>query len=196
LSDPAVTISGKKVMHAFFKWTGISVSVVVSALGIYLLAIQLTGNFAVVVPGELYRSNQPTSARLQDYATRYEIRTVVNLRGRDDGAGWYREEAAAARRLGIELIDFPMQADRRIDAKTATELAAILRDAPRPILIHCRSGADRTGLASVIYLSRVARADEETAERQLSLRYGHIAIPFLSATYAMDESWEDFERTF
>jgi protein tyrosine/serine phosphatase len=191
-----VTISGKKVMHAFFKWTGISVSVVVSALGIYLLAIQLTGNFAVVVPGELYRSNQPTSARLQDYAIRYEIRTVVNLRGHDDKAGWYREEAAAARRLGIELIDFPMQADRRIDAKTATELAAILRDAPRPILIHCRSGADRTGLASVIYLSRVARADEETAERQLSLRYGHIAIPFLSPTYAMDESWEDFERTF
>lgn len=183
-------------MHAFFKWAGISVSVVVSALGIYLLAIQLTGNFAVVVPGELYRSNQPTSARLQDYAIRYEIRTVVNLRGRDDRAGWYREEAAAARRLGIELIDFPMQADRRIDAKTATELAAILRDAPRPILIHCRSGADRTGLASVIYLSRVARADEETAERQLSLRYGHIAIPFLSPTYAMDESWEDFERTF
>ena len=69
----------------------------------------------------------------------------------------------------------------------------LCHDAPRPILIHCRSGADRTGLASVVYLARVAHADEETAERQLSIRYGHFAVPFFSSAYAMDESWEDME---
>ncbi len=70
---------------------------------------------------------------------------------------------------------------------------AILKDAKHPILIHCRSGADRTGLASVIYLAKVAKVDEEVAERQLSVRYGHIGIPLLSPTYAMDESWEALE---
>lgn len=163
------------------------------AAGAYFATLQLTGNFAVVVPGEVYRSNQPSAADIAAYAARYGIRTIVNLRGRDEKAAWYRNEAAAAGRLGLALIDFPMQADRRLDVKAAARLAAILRDAPRPILIHCRSGADRTGLASVIYLARVAKVDEETAERQLSVRYGHIGIPFLSAAYAMDESWEAIE---
>jgi hypothetical protein len=38
--------------------------------------------------------------------------------------------------------------------------------------------------------------DEETAEEQLSLRFGHIAIPYLSSAYAMDENWENLEKTF
>ena len=163
-------------------------------LGIYLVAIQLTGNFAAVVPGEVYRSNQPTPADIAAYAAYYNIRTIVNLRGRNERAAWYRNERAAARRLGLTLIDFPMQADERLDPGAADELARLLRDAPRPILIHCRSGADRTGLASVIYLARIARVGEEIAERQLSLRYGHIGIPFLSPAYAMDESWEELEE--
>lgn len=181
-------------MKRFLKRVALTTGAAGVALGIYLLAIQLTGNFATVVPGEVYRSNQPTPADIAAYAARYKIRTIVNLRGPSARAAWYRDEVAAARRLGLTLIDFPMQVDRRLDPKAADELAALLRDAPRPILIHCRSGADRTGLASVIYLARVARVDEETAERQLSLRYGHIGIPFLSPAYAMDESWEELEE--
>lgn len=180
-------------MKAILKWPGLVLGVLAAGLGIYLAAIQMTGNFAVVVPGEVYRSNQPSPADIAAYADRYKIRTIVNLRGRDDRAGWYRQEAAAAARHGVTLIDFPMHADRRLDAEAADKLVATLRDAPRPLLIHCRSGADRTGLASVIYLARIADLDEETAERQLSVRYGHIGIPYLSPTYAMDESWEDME---
>ncbi|MCJ8025996.1 dual specificity protein phosphatase family protein [Shinella yambaruensis] len=181
-------------MKRFLKWVALACGAAGTALGIYLVAIQLTGNFAAVVPGEVYRSNQPTPGEIATYAARYRIRTIVNLRGRNERAAWYRNEVAAARSLGLTLIDFPMQADQRLDPKAADELAALLRDAPRPILIHCRSGADRTGLASVIYLARIARVDEETAERQLSIRYGHIGVPFLSPTYAMDESWEELEE--
>lgn len=78
----------------------------------------------------------------------------------------------------------------------ARQLATLLRDAPKPLLIHCRSGSDRTGLASAIYLNQVANIDQETAERQLSLRFGHIGIPLVSPTYAMDESWERLEKSF
>lgn len=180
-------------MKTILKWPGLVLGILTAGLGIYLAAIQMTGNFAVVVPGEVYRSNQPSPAQIEAYAGRYGIRTIINLRGRDETAAWYRQEAATAARLGLNLVDFPMQADRRLDARAADELVALLRDAPRPLLIHCRSGADRTGLASVIYLARIANVDEETAEAQLSVRYGHIGIPLLSPTYAMDESWEDME---
>lgn len=182
-------------MGGLLKWPGVSLITVVGSLAVYLVGIQMAGNFAAVVPGEVYRSNQPAAADIEAYASRYEICTIVNLRGRDDGAVWYREEAAAAAPLGLTLVGFPMQADRRLDVQGAAALVAILRDAPPPILIHCRSGADRTGLASVIYLARIARVDEETAERQLSLRFGHIGIPYLSPAYAMDESWEELEAT-
>ncbi len=181
-------------MNRHLKRAGLFLGTAAAALGLYLTFIQLTGNFATVVPGEVYRSNQPTSADITTYAARYNIRTIINLRGRHETARWYKDEAAAATSLGLNLIDFPLQADRRLDSATAAKLLTVLRDAPRPILIHCRSGADRTGLASVIYLARIAKIDEETAERQLSLRYGHIGVPFLSPTYAMDESWEDLER--
>ena len=72
-------------------------------------------------------------------------------------------------------------------------LVALMRDAPKPLLIHCRAGADRSGLAASLYLAAIDGAGEERAEAQLSFRFGHIGIPWLSETYAMDETWEALE---
>ncbi|TCM55134.1 protein tyrosine/serine phosphatase [Rhizobium sp. PP-F2F-G48] len=162
--------------------------------GIHFSRIILTDNFHEVVPGQLYRSAQPSGADLSDYKSRYGIRTVVNLRGEGRSA-WYREEAETTAREGMVLINFRMSAYRALTLEESRALVAILRDAPKPILIHCKSGADRTGLASVIYESQIAGKDEKTAERQLSIAFGHFAVPFLSSAYAMDESWKDFEAT-
>lgn len=181
-------------MRRLFKWTGISAALAGVAIGAYLVGIQLTGNFSVVVPGEVYRSNQPSASEIKDYADRYGIKTIVNLRGEDGNASWYRKEVATAKGLGLTHIDFKMSADQELSANEARQLIAILRDAPKPVLIHCRSGADRTGLASVIYLNRIAKVDEHTAEKQLSIRYGHFGVPLLSPTYAMDETWERIEK--
>lgn len=117
----------------------------------YLGWRQWTGNFATVVAGEVYRSNQPTPERLVAYARDHGIRTVLNLRGADPGADWYEAERKAAADLGLTLIDFSLSANRELTRDQADTLLALLRDAPKPLLIHCRSGADRTGLASVVY---------------------------------------------
>jgi protein tyrosine/serine phosphatase len=183
-------------MHTVLKWSGISFGLIGLVFAAYLAAIQLTGNFATVLAGELYRSNQPTAAQITRYAANYGIKTIVNLRGSKPNAAWYREEVATARALGLTHIDVDMAANRELSIDEARQLASILRDAPKPLLIHCRSGSDRTGLASAIYLNQVANVDEETAEWQLSLRFGHIGIPFVSPAYAMDESWERLERSF
>ncbi|MDB6454459.1 tyrosine-protein phosphatase [Falsirhodobacter sp. 20TX0035] len=68
---------------------------------------------------------------------------------------------------------------------------ALLRAAPKPVLIHCMSGADRTGLASALLLANLNH-DEDAAERQISFRYGHISIPY-TAAWPMDQSWEALE---
>ncbi|CAN7185852.1 dual specificity protein phosphatase family protein [Ensifer adhaerens] len=178
------------------KRLAVGTAALVAALVIYLVGLQWTGNFHTLVAGEVYRSAQPTPEAIAAYSKAYGIRTILNLRGEKPDERWYREEVAAAERNGIRLINFPMSASAEIDRKETDALMAILRDAPKPLLIHCKAGADRTGLVSTIYLQQIAGVDEETAEWQLSPLYGHVAIPYLSGTFAMDETWEALEKSF
>ncbi len=160
--------------------------------GGHLALLQVTGNFHTVIPGELYRSAQPSAAQLERYVHQYGIQTIINLRGSNDQP-WYREEVAAAQRLGVEHIDFRMSATKVLTVEKATALIDIMKTAPRPILVHCMSGADRTGLFSLLYSYEVAGVPADVAERQLSVLFGHIGVPYLSASFAMERSWKDLE---
>ena len=73
-------------------------------------------------------------------------------------------------------------------------LYELLAKVEKPVLIHCNWGADRTGLASALYLAAISKAGEEKAEGQLSLRYGHFSVPVLSQAFAMDETFESLEE--
>jgi len=155
-----------------------------------------TSNFHEILPGQFYRSAQLAPGELERRIDQYGIRTVVNLRGTKVNPGWYDDERRVAASRGIELVDFPMSSSQRLSPERALALVDLMKKAPKPILIHCLSGADRTGLASVIYLNQVAGMDEETAEWQLTPLYGHFGIPFLSPSFAMDETWEELEPLF
>jgi len=158
-----------------------------------LAVLQLSGNFHEVVPGELYRSAQPSPERLAAYQREFGIKTIINLRGAKQGRGWYESEVAAARRLGIMHVDYRMSSSSELTQQRAAELLAILKDAEKPILVHCQSGADRSGLVSALYVAQIAQQGEEAAEGQISVLYGHIPIPLLSAAFAMDSTWEKLE---
>jgi protein tyrosine/serine phosphatase len=163
-----------------------------SAVGGYAADVVLNNNFNVVRPGELYRSAQPSGGDIALYASRYKIKTIVNLRGSNAGAHWYDSEVAISNALGITHIDFRMSSKRELTQPQAEALIRLLKDAPKPILIHCQSGADRSGLVSALYLAAIAKSSEIFAEQQMSIRYGHIASP-LSPAYAMDRTFEKLE---
>lgn len=91
---------------------------------------------------------------------------------------------------GIAHIDFGMSARKLQSKEKIARLIEIMDSAAKPILIHCQSGADRTGLASALYLTAIEKQDESLAAAQLSIRYGHFAIPVLSQAYPMDQSFE------
>lgn len=175
----------------------ISLTALVLLLPLFFLAylglLQVSGNFHEVIAGQLYRSNQPSEGQLAAYIQQNGIKTVINLRGENDRSRWYKDEVSTTERFGITHIDFGMSARRELNLQRVAQLIDIMRNAPKPILIHCKSGSDRTGLASAIYVNRVAGMDEDTAERQLSLRFGHVGIPYLSSAYAMDQTWEEIE---
>jgi protein tyrosine/serine phosphatase len=163
------------------------------AFGAYVGILILSGNFHEVVPGRFYRSAQLSGSRLGAEIDRYGIKTVINLRGESPGRAWYDDEVAATAAHGAAHVDFGISARKDLTPEKTQQLLALLKDAQQPILVHCLSGADRTGLASVIFLQQVAGVDEEEAEWQLSPLYGHINLPFLAA-YAMDDTWEKLEK--
>src|SRR5688500_911767 len=61
--------------------------------------------FHAVVPGRAYRSAQPTGSRLDEYADRHGIRTVISLRGPQHKNTWLAEaRVAQARGLSVEVV--------------------------------------------------------------------------------------------
>ena len=189
----AVGVAKRLYRNAIFRRTSAILLSVALIFGAYIGYLQLSGNFHPVVNGEFYRSAQVSPEDIIRYQKEYGIRTIVNLRGDNTGKPWYDQEIETARAQGIVHYDFRMSASRILPQERAAELLALLRDAPKPILIHCKSGSDRTGLVTALYVSAIAGGTEEEAERALSLRYGHIGIPYISAAYPMQQTWEALE---
>jgi protein tyrosine/serine phosphatase len=162
---------------------------------LYFGALQIAGNFHTAVPGKLYRSAQPSAEDLTAYARAYGIKTVINLRGAHSGEPWYDEEMRAANALGLRHIDLAISARREPGAAQLLALEKTLRDASAPILVHCKGGADRSGLAAALYVLEVEHGSAETAAGQLSWVYGH--WPYLwSRTGAMDRTFERAARLY
>lgn len=133
------------------------------------------GNFGVVEPGRVYRSAQP-GAGFERLVRRRNLASVLNLRGGSIADSWYAQEVRVTREAGVDLYDFPMSPSRR---PTRRELLTLLDLFPRcryPLLIHCKSGSDRTGLASALYLMEIANLGPEDAEKAFTLFYGHVEL--------------------
>ncbi len=131
------------------------------------------GNFGVVVPGRVYRSSHPLPFRLRWAVRRHGIRTVVNLRGAAANPSTSLS-AAAAGRLGIDHVFMAFESRGAPQRERILRFHAIYREIQFPALLHCKSGADRAGLAAglvVLFEGGTAAA----AARQLTWRHGHIA---------------------
>lgn len=177
--------------RCFFKLAAVCVLLYAAAIFVQTR----TGNFHVVLKDELYRSGQLTPQQLEKAIQVYGIRTVYNLRGMGTGQDWYEKEKAIVTQSGGTFIDFPMKASEVLSDEKAHALMDTLKDARKPILVHCKAGADRTGLAVALYMAGVAGKGEEASEGQLSIRFGHISLPFLSE-FNMDQTFENLESFF
>lgn len=151
--------------------------------------LRLTGNFHAVEEGVLYRSSQLNADQLAEHLQASHIKTVLNLRGDNTGRAWYNDEVRVSETAGVQHIDFALSALHEFTDTQIQKLGEIISHAPRPILVHCEGGADRTGLVSALYKLLARQDSAEVAEGQLSFRYGH--FPWLgSGSVAMDRTFE------
>ena len=127
-------------------------------------------NFGRVAP-EVYRSNHPPHARLEAYKSR-GIKAILNLRGEGQRAPYLFEVESCAQ-LGLTLVSVDLQARKPAPSASLQKLFAAFDTIPRPFVMHCKSGADRAGLASALYVLDQGGSIAD-ARKELSLRYLHL----------------------
>ena len=126
------------------------------------------------ISDKVYRSNHPSPKRLAQMKRR-GIETILSLRSQEFAPS--HTERYVCDQLGLRLEFCPMSASR---APTVSELQNLLEafdTLPRPFLIHCKSGADRSGLAAALYQIEHDGIDPKIAKKKmLSLRFIHFGL--------------------
>jgi protein tyrosine phosphatase (PTP) superfamily phosphohydrolase (DUF442 family) len=168
----------------------VALVVVLAIVALPVLDVAVGRNFHVVVRGTCYRCAQPSVEQLRADVRYRGVRTVINLRGDCAPEAWYEDERRAARELGIEFVDVGLWASQPPPPEEIRRLVQALDHSPRPILLHCLRGSDRTGLASAVVLLLLTDADPAAARRQLGICYGHLAR---GNWLAMDRFFDQYE---
>jgi protein tyrosine/serine phosphatase len=141
------------------------------------------------VSPELWRSSQPSPGQVAWFA-KAGGKTIVNLRGGREHGSWPLERDAC-RRHHITLADFVLRSREAPDRDTILGMAAFLEKLEYPVLVHCKSGADRAGLFAALFLILRLGASVADARRELGLRYGHFRQ---AKTGILDAFLDAFER--
>jgi hypothetical protein len=136
------------VRSFFLKGTVVCFTLLFSCFVLYWLHNFLSGNFHEVIPNRVYRSAILSKQKLRYVVHRYGIRSILNLTGPHPGAQWYRDELLVAHAYRLDHADFALPAHGEISHARLQALLQVLQKLPEPLLVHCRQGADRTGLVS------------------------------------------------
>lgn len=129
----------------------------------------------VVLPGELYRSPQLRPRRFDPAVQEFGFRSVVSVRGGNPTRPWYARQQIICLERDAVFHSVRLRATTLPSPVQLNLLTRIFDSTPRPMLIHCRGGADRTGLAAAIFLHlhsglTLGEARTET----LNWRYRHV----------------------
>lgn len=141
------------------------------------------------VTAELWRSSQPSPGQVAWFA-KMGGKTIVNLRGGREHGSWPLERDAC-RRYHVRLAEFILRSREAPDRDTLLGMAAFLQDLEFPVLVHCKSGADRAGLFAALFLIVREGANAARAKEELSARYGHFRH---AKTGILDAFLEAYER--
>jgi protein tyrosine phosphatase (PTP) superfamily phosphohydrolase (DUF442 family) len=167
--------------------------IVPALLALWALYLLATDNFHVVVEREAYRSGQMSSNELVRCIQRHQIRSIVNLRGLQPDQQWYREEVLAASAQNVVHRSIALSSRKPVKAEQMRELTAVLKNVPKPVLIHCDGGADRVAFAAAVYAAEIADTPSNEAEKEFSMWYGY--WPFVWPKKAqLRESFRDHIR--
>jgi protein-tyrosine phosphatase len=169
-------------------WVAVLMLVGVCAYGGNRWYLQHQANWGVVVPGKIFRSATISRHLIRQTLVENKIGVIVFL-SRDTGDDAdLTAEKKAAKELGVEFLNFPMNGDGVAEpGQYPAALAAVCqaKKEGKPVLIHCHSGAQRTGGVVAMYRMLVegkppAEAYTELARYGFDPKHNTTLLPFLN----------------
>ncbi len=90
----------------------------------------------------VFRSEQPSKKGFKELELA-GIETIISFRR-------LRNDSTKARGTDLELIHLPLQT-KKIEQSDIITALKVIHKAPKPLLIHCWHGSDRTGVVAAAY---------------------------------------------
>jgi protein tyrosine/serine phosphatase len=142
------------------------------------------------VDGKLFRAAQPWPHQIARFAQEGG-KTLVYLRGGREHGSWPLEKEAAESN-GLVLTDFVARSREAPSKESMLAAEEFFRSLHYPALIHCKSGADRAGFMSALYVLVHLKRPASEALAQLHGKYGHF---HWSKTGILDRFFELYRDT-
>lgn len=106
-------------------------------------------NFGIVSESQVYRSGQLTERMLRQVIEQYDLHTIIAL---NDGAPESAMEQRVCDELGVLRIPFSLAGNGSGPPETYAQVLYSINDPSRqPVLVHCAAGAQRAGVAILLY---------------------------------------------
>lgn len=121
-----------------------------------------------------FRSSQPTTYQLRSIIKKHGIKTVLNLRGYEKNSPLRALEEKVCKEEGVNLVYIVAYSRKIPEVKTLERFKEVYETIEYPVLIHCKSGADRAGLGSMLYLHYKKGVPLEATNQLKFWPYGHI----------------------
>jgi protein tyrosine/serine phosphatase len=122
------------------------------------------------VTADLARSAQPYLGFYTRFLRPHRLGSIVNLRGENAGRHWWRQERRTAEALNLRHYDVRLSSRHLPASEQVRELTRVFETAPRPLLVKCSGGQDRSSFAAALFLlMEGGAAARDAAEAQFSL---------------------------
>ena len=166
----------------------IAIALIVAVMSAWPLIQNYRANWGVVVPGKIYRSAQMGPSVLRRKLDENHINMILFLSHDDESDSDVQDEKKIAAEKGVQFLNFPMYGDGVAPPEMYTQALIALCDGVqngKTVLVHCHSGAQRTGGVVAVYRMLVERMPPAQALAEMEL-YRHdprknlTLVPFLN----------------
>lgn len=127
-----------------------------------------------VVDEKLHRSSHPSYSTLKKAAA-LGITQVISLR-HPGKISYQLLEKIWTDRLGLRLVSYSMSAGDISDPSNYLHIIDQINNNRGKTLIHCKSGADRSGLVSALYLLNKSVPQIQKSRQMLNWKFGHFGL--------------------
>lgn len=162
--------------------------IIATAGGYYYWHIHMNYNFGTITKGRVYKSGAIKPGSIENYTSKHNIKTIIDLRSEQTKHSSADEAAAIEKIDGVTYHNIPSSQIPGDD--NLNHFFEILDNEENyPLLIHCYHGTGRTMLYVALYYMEYLNLSNEQARRKTRLI---VESPLYNSAFAKGKKKGDF----